>query len=136
MIKKLEQKNSRQDERCTRDELQEIIENLKNSNFLNDQNFAELFIDSQIRRRPQGKMKLEYRLRQKGVDPAIIKQKLNLAHLNELELANTLAGKKLRTLNKTKIDQQKIEEKISRFLYSRGFSSETIYKVISQKLYK
>ncbi|MBD3270175.1 hypothetical protein GF376_01480 [Candidatus Peregrinibacteria bacterium] len=136
MRKKLHQKNQLNQDTCDEHEIEEIIERLAFMNLLNDQEYAESFIDAQLKRAPQGKRKLYQRLKNKGISEDIITKKLTLASIDEYELAEQIVEKKVILLERRFDNSEQIKERIFRFLINRGFSMETVYKVISQKLYK
>lgn len=49
-----------------------VIDNLINQNLLNDQEFAQWWVDQRIKFRPKGNRALQFELRQKGVAQEII----------------------------------------------------------------
>ncbi len=136
MQQRLQAYNAKLKEPCSDQESEQVLQVLILSNFLNDEKYIEQFVDSQLRRKPQGRKLLQMKLQKKGVDRELIEQKLQSTVINELELATIQATKKHLSLSRRQTDEKKIREKLYRFLLSRGFESSVVNKVIIQKLYK
>lgn len=100
--------------------IDEIIGKLKKQELINDQEFAEWWLEQRSRFRPRGKIALKIELKQKGVDREIIEKIIN-QQVDELALAKKAIKKKV-----------KGEQKISQSLARRGFSWETIRKVLAE----
>jgi regulatory protein len=130
MIKKLDARNQKMPNPINESELAEIINKLIDSNFLNDQDYALFYIDSQIRKKPQGIRSLKHNLYLKGIDQEIIDQKINQAALNEFELAKqALDRKHFQNISKLPAKEQ---AKVARFLASRGFPANIVYGLMKQ----
>lgn len=116
------------------EDITKIIQRLTELGYLNDEDFARIYIGSSLRRKPQGLRMLQMNLRQKGIDESTFATALKLAsvenQLDENDLAQDAADKKLRTLSKLPPNKQK--EKLYRFLASRGFSMDSIMKVLNK----
>ncbi|MFA5829370.1 MAG: regulatory protein RecX [Candidatus Gracilibacteria bacterium] len=116
------------------EDITKIIQRLTELGYLNDEDFARIYIGSSLRRKPQGLRLLEMNLRQKGIDESTFATALKLASVenqfDESDLAQDAADKKLRTLSKLPPNKQK--EKLYRFLASRGFSMDSIMKVLNK----
>ena len=134
MVKKLEAYNHKKESICTDEELKEILEALIKANLLNDQEFATLYLDSQIRKKPVGKLKIRMQLRKKGIDEEIINQTINLADLDEFKLAKQLFEKKVKTLSQDQLLEQKKQAKLVRYLASNGFNGNLAYRIIKEYL--
>lgn len=132
MVTKLESRNTRLHELCTDLELQEILAALMKANLINDQDFAALYIDSQLRRKPVGKFKMRQQLRQKGISEEIIVQSLNKAALDEAELATQLLAKKAKLYQPSQLKDPKIQNRLLRFLASNGFNLNTSYRALKK----
>lgn len=128
MVKKLEGKNDRLTNICTDAELKEILEALLKANLINDQDYAFFYIENQVRNKPAGKIKLRFQLRRKGISEDIIVQTLNKAELNELELANDLLRRKARPFAHQQLKEDKIKNRLLRYLASNGFNGATSYQ--------
>jgi regulatory protein len=113
-----------------------VLTRLQELNLLNDAEYASLYIQSRLRRKPQGIRLLRCNMAQKGLSKKIISQALNDESknilLDEIALAERAAHKKLKSL--TKYPSRKQREKLARFLASRGFQTNTIIKVLDNKI--
>ena len=105
------------------EEINETLKFLERYNFINDESYTKAFIKNKTK--TQGKQKIKYALKNKGVSEEIIEEELsNLDMKKEKEKANILALKKYNILIKRENDKYKIKEKIIRFLISRGYNYE------------
>jgi len=124
--------------KCSKEEVKEVILFLNDKKFLNDEKFAAHFVRNQLNIKPQGKYKLEQRLRQLYVDDKIIKDVLGKIDINEeRNSAKELAERWLKRQNHefrvmNYEEQQKHKDKLIRHLISRGFSYEVIKEVLSE----
>jgi len=114
--------------------IEETVTELYRFKYLNDEAFAESYINDRINFRPAGKFVIRNELKKKGLSEKIIEEKLEelLSDEKELEMAGNLLQKKIRTINSQ--DPQKIRGKILYFLKSRGFSQSTISQAMRNKL--
>ena len=93
------------------------INRLKELDLINDEKFTKEFIN-----RTKGKKLLKIELRRKGISEEIINDQLSI--INEIELAEKFLDKK-----KTIRDK----DHAKRLLYNRGFSWDTIEKVVEKR---
>ncbi len=125
---KLRQKNIGTD-----DDIIAVIERLNKLHYLDDQDFARIFINSSLRKKPQGLRMIKIKLSQKGITEevfsAALKASITENQFSEEQMAIEASQKKLRTLHK--LPYQKQIEKLYRFLLSRGFSQDAIHKAIT-----
>lgn len=105
----------------------ETIERLKKNNFVNDESFAEQWIENRNTFHPRGKRALKLELRQKGIDNEDIQDILDEL-VDEESLAYKAGLKKARQL--AKLEWQDFRRKLGAFLARRGFP----YSVISPLL--
>jgi len=106
------------------------IDGLKSKGMLDDLAFAKLWIGDRISLKPAGKSLIAAELRAKGIDDATIDEAFAgyKDSFDEYELALPLARKKIRTIRGA--DPEKAKRKVFDFLVRRGFSRNTIWKVI------
>ena len=115
------------------EEINETLKFLEEYNFINDESYTKAFIND--RTKTQGKQKIKYALKNKGVSDEIIEEELsNLDMKKEKENANILALKKYNILIKRENDKYKIKEKIIRFLISRGYNYEVAKDAVKEML--
>lgn len=117
---KLRQKGYRQDF------IEQVIDELAKSNYLNDYEFASQYADENIRNKMWGKKKLEAELFKKGVDRNIISRVVSEKYSSgdEYEQALELAGKKIKTLLSRGTENEKLKVKLISFLMTKGYEYE------------
>ena len=106
----------------------EILEKLKEFNYLNDAQFAEDYINYRTTISPRGKFLLKQELYKKGIAEKHIQSALNKINLDEVSLAKQLLEHKTKALKS--FEPKKRKEKMMRFLLSRGFNYDVIKQVI------
>jgi SOS response regulatory protein OraA/RecX len=116
----------------TKEDIEAIIARLKVYKFLDDEEYATLYIRDHSQRKPQGLMMLKMNMMAKGLSKEIIARALESASYDEFNQARAAAIKKLQTLTRFPVRQRK--EKLTRFLASRGFSSGAIAQALNSTL--
>ncbi len=120
--------------------IERVINSLKENRFLNDEDFAKLFIEQRLRFRPKGMRIIKMELKQKGIDQEIIDEAISKASIddesnpvnNDLDSAKKLVEKKLPRYKD--MEKQIIYQKLGAFLARRGFNWDTIKKSIDDAL--
>lgn len=113
---------------------EKIIDSLKRQKFLNDEEFARAWVESRSRNKAWRVIKLE--LKQKGISDEII-MNYDLRTKNQgqdKESALNLAQKRAERLKNEPF--QKAQEKLFRFLSSKGYNYDTIKEVVDKILSK
>ena len=107
--------------------ISDVIMKLKEYNFLDDNKYAQNYVNNCLMYKKYGKNKIVYMLKQKGIPSNIIN---NLIFDNDLEFetAKKLFDKKLLSLDKE--DNNKKKEKLYRHLSGKGYSNEIIMKLL------
>lgn len=115
------------------EEINETLKFLEEYNFINDESYTKAFIND--RTKTQGKQKIKYALKNKGISDEIIEEELSKLDMEkEKENANILALKKYNILIKRESDKYKLKEKIIRFLISRGYNYEVAKDAVNEML--
>ncbi|MBJ8325778.1 recombination regulator RecX [Streptococcus pacificus] len=96
-----------------------IIQQLKEENWLNDQKYSETFIEQSLRSGDKGPYILTQKLKQKGLDEKIISQ--TLEQYDFTEVAQRTAQKLLRK-HEGRLPVNALKEKITQSLVTKGFS--------------
>lgn len=113
-----------------------VLNELREKSFINDQVFANHFIEEKLKKKRWGKNKIKAALFSKGVSASIIDEVLKSfdSEIDQNEAALGLAQKKLEKLKLRESDDRKLKQKLISFLLSRGFdyevSSEVVNKII------
>ncbi len=103
----------------------EIIDSLVEKNYLNDHDFAQLWVETRVRNNPKSKFALEYELKNKGIDSSIIYNVLE--QYNDHDLAIDAVKTKIRTWKN--LDAENLKKKMMNFLRYRGFNYEICISV-------
>mgnify|MGYP001560615274 FL=1 len=113
----------------TESEVNEVIEKLERLNYLNDAEFARLWVKNRVESKPLGRALMRRELKQKGIAPDVIKNVLDesLKGYDEYEVAKELVLKKI---SKSKTRDDRFLQRFSGYLARRGFSYEVIQKVL------
>ena len=107
--------------------ISDVLKKLKEYNFIDDNKYAQSYVNSCLTYKKYGKNKIIYMLKQKGISSSIISN-LNFNNDLEFETAKNVFYKKLSSLDK--YDNNKKKEKLYRHLSSKGYSSEVIMKLL------
>ncbi len=107
------------------DEIEELITKLKSQNLLNDQNFANWWVEGRKNSRSTSKRKLQSELAQKGVKPDLAGAAIEEYFSQDDELAS------LKKLIEKKKDKYPDQQKLMTFLASKGFNYSTIKEALS-----
>jgi regulatory protein len=112
---------------------QKVISKLKESNFLNDVEFAKWWVEQRTLIKPRAWRIIKIELKQKGISSEIIEE-LNInsdpEEINDLSMAVKLAQKRLSRYKN--LPRQEIYQKLGRFLISKGFSYDTVKRSIDE----
>lgn len=103
-----------------------VLNELKEKSFIDDQVFANHFIEEKLKKKRWGKNKIRAALFSKGVSSSIIDDVLQSFDSveDQNEAALNLAKKKFENLKLRETDSKKLKQKIISFLLSRGFDYE------------
>jgi regulatory protein len=111
-----------------------IVKKLKEYKFINDEEFAKIWIKQRTKIKPRAWRVIQYELKQKGISDEIIKGLQFSEEENDqdldLESAKILVQRKLKRYGSLPKYEQR--EKIGRFLAGKGFNWNTIKKVIDE----
>ena len=110
-----------------------LLAHLISNNFLNEQRFAEAYVSGKTNIKKWGRIKIRQHLKQKRVSDYSIQHALNTiddeVYINHLQF---LTERKLEALKSEK-DSFKKTAKVYRYLASKGYETELIREVISEK---
>jgi len=110
-------------------EIRKVLDRLKELNYLNDTQYSKDYISDRVEFHPRGKFLIKRELRTKGIHPELIEKIVDEEYEDESDAAFQALEKRMKRLASLPKGEQK--EKAMRFLASRGFKIDTIYKVIN-----
>ena len=113
------------------EEILEVLERLKECKYIDDTAFCEEYYEQKQAVRPMGKRRLIYDLQKKGIDAATIESGLGAYTPEEEQKA--CAAVATRLLQRKGTDAKSLAS-VSRSLAGRGFSYDTIKRVMSAYL--
>lgn len=111
--------------------IDKVISKLKEKKFINDEEFAKLWIESRNRSKPRSLRLIKLELKQKGISEEIVETIVHGSEFivkSDLEQAKRLVEKRLPRYKG--LDKQKMYEKLGRYLASKGFGWDTIKQSI------
>ena len=111
-----------------------VLNELREKSFIDDQVFANHFIEEKLKRKRWGTNKIRAALFNKGVSVSIIDEVLKSfdSEEDQNEAALSLVKKKYENLKKRETDNRKLKQKLIAFLLSRGFEYEISVEVVSK----
>lgn len=110
------------------EDVTQIIDLFLDRKYLDDSEYARIYILDQLARKPQGLRLIKQKLRQKGINETTLSGTFQEQIYDEDDLIQQALGKKEKIL-KSATPQQK-KQKLFRFLISRGFGYENIMKAL------
>lgn len=123
-----------------KDLISKVVQEMKNYGFINDVEYAKNYVYERVRSKTLGKIALKQELLFRGISNDIIDQVLSEREniVDEFEIALELANKKFMQIRTSitskhrKDVESKSKRKIYEFLARRGFSWDTISKVMRE----
>jgi len=109
-------------------EIKKVLTRLKELKYLDDTQYAKDFISTRIELKPKGRFMLQQELKRKGIHPDLAQRVIDETEIDENK--NAIEALKKRIKSFSSVPPQKQKEKSMRFLASRGFNLEAIYKAI------
>jgi regulatory protein len=109
-----------------------VIGELKRLKFLDDERFAQSYVQTQMITRPVGEYFLKRELKQKGVDEELIEQTVEKAYEEKDQFSVALELAQQRKKRYKNIDEMKAKKRVSDFLLRRGFSWDVVSEVMEQ----
>ena len=113
--------------------ISETISYLKESNYINDEDFARSYTENAVNNRKKGRAYIKSALYRYGIKENIIEKVIEECYHSE-EIYS-LAQNKINSLMKNGAIERKDIEKVKAFLFRRGFSFDEINKAIERADY-
>ncbi|MCK4592823.1 regulatory protein RecX [Candidatus Parcubacteria bacterium] len=115
--------------------IKEVLNELNRYGYLNDEQFAESYINDRMNFRPCGRFLIKKELSEKRIAENIIERKIEelISEEKEIESAKKLAEKKLKTIS-NETDKSKINQKIKSYLQSKGYSFDIISRAVESEM--
>jgi len=113
------------------DDAEEIIVQLIEENFLNEERFAKAYSGGKFRIKQWGRQKIHYNLKQKGISTYCIKQ--GMAEISDEDYLNTLQriiAKKFESLASTEQNALLLKQKVAQYAIGKGYESELVWQEV------
>ena len=115
--------------------IDEVIEDLQNKGYLDDKEFIRAFVAEKSKTKNWSTKKIKSELLKRGIDSKLIDKMLNGQTVeSDFENAMKLTKKKFEILNKRNFEPKELRNKLSTFLFSKGFEFELIKEVCDKIL--
>ena len=106
-----------------------LINQLKKNNFIDHQRYAHAFVNDRIKFYKWGKLKIKYKLLQKGIEELFIDMALDKVDQEVYyNLIKEEAQKKYNSLGGSNDFNSK--QKLSKYLNQKGFEGELIFEIV------
>ena len=116
--------------------IDEVIDDLQNKGYLDDKEFIRAFVAEKSKAKNWSSKKIKAELFKRGVASKLIDETLNHQPVeSDNESAMKLAKKKYEVLLKRNLEPKELRNKLSAYLFSKGFEYELIREV-SDRLIK
>ncbi|RKY90706.1 MAG: hypothetical protein DRQ01_08780 [Ignavibacteriae bacterium] len=111
--------------------IDQVISELRDKNYLDDSEYALVFVEEKFRSKMWSENKLKSELIKKGISSSVISDVLSKKFPDEGDFNNalTVSLKKYKILQERNLDLQTTKKKLISFLNSRGYNYETIKQV-------
>ena len=108
------------------------IQYLKEQRYINDKEFAEIFIKDKVELSRYGRNRIKSELLKKGISKELVDEliKTTIQDDMEYEMAKKLAKNKMKSYQKDKKDAQ--YRKLSGYLLRKGYSYDIVSKVVKE----
>ncbi len=114
-------------------ELEEVINKLIEDDFLNEERFAKAYAGGKFRMKKWGRLKIMNELKQRKISDYCIRK--GMAEIDEDDYIKTLNQLTAATLKKYKSTNLfETKTKTGRYLISRGFESDLVWKAIGMQV--
>jgi regulatory protein len=114
--------------------IKEVLGDLKQKNYLDDTEFAKMFVEEKIKLKLWSEQKLRSELIKRGIKSEIISDVLLniISDEDKLNNAMTVAEKKYNALMNRGLNNETIKSKLITFLNSRGYNYDVIKEVCDE----
>jgi regulatory protein len=110
--------------------VEQVIAKLIEHRYLDDEKYASNYVESRIRLKPRGIFLIKKELKMKGISEQLVERTISRMDISEEDMAGSLLDKKLPVWNR--LEPKKRRERAYRYLTSRGFKMETVYKAVNR----
>jgi len=119
---------------ASKEEIEKIIDQLIDDNFLNEERYVRVFIKGKLNSRKWGRIKIENALRQKNVSSKLIEMLMEetINPENYQSMIQSVLEKKMIELETKELETQKMKEKLFFYAASKGYEKDLIFSFMNQ----
>lgn len=110
--------------------IEKTVERMLHWGYLNDESFAEQWVNSRLRGKPRGARLLRQELLAKGVDREVAQEAIDAAEIDEYSAAMSLARKRYERLSG--LEPEVRERRLSAYLARRGYDWGLIRRILRE----
>jgi regulatory protein len=112
--------------------IQSTLSGLVRLGYLDDEKFARLWAESRVRLRAFGRRRIDRELREKGIDPSIVREALDGVFTvdQEIDIAQKAAAGKVKGMQC--LDRETRRRRLAGFLERKGFPYDVIRDVLKK----
>jgi len=110
--------------------IDKIISRLKEFKFLDDEQYAKMFVESKLIHNPKGRRALSIKLAEKGIPKDTVQSTIEENYSEETEIKKAQEVLKKYQKKSHKGSPQEIKQKCFRHLLSKGFDFDIVKKVL------
>ncbi|MBE0571182.1 MAG: regulatory protein RecX [Ignavibacteriaceae bacterium] len=115
--------------------IDEVIEDLQKKGYLDDEEFIRAFVAEKSKSKNWSTKKIKSELLKRGIDSKLVDRMLNGQTVeSDFENAMKLANKKYEVLMKRNLERKDLRNKLSTYLFSKGFDYDLIKEVCNKLL--
>lgn len=116
---------------CSQDDIENILCDLIDQNFINEERFARIYIRSKFNQKGWGKKKIELALKQKEISSFTLRNVWDEIDPNDYISKCRDIGIKKRDSIKG-LNSFETKGKVAQFLISRGFENELVWEICNE----
>ncbi len=128
ILQYIEKRGAEDDIKRSEDYMEKILARLSELNYLNDEQFAKDFISERLKFKPKGQILLNRELRTKGISVNVLDKVFTEVGIDEFGFGMKALLKRNKRWESFTVYERR--SKAFRFLLSRGFKIDIIYKIL------
>ena len=123
-------RNKLKEKKISEQSTEKVISFLKDLNYLNDENYAKMYLESKILQKPEGRRVLKMKLAEKGISKETAERVVSEQYSENLEKEKAAEVLKKYTKKVRARNPADKKQKCFRYLLSKGFDFDTINELL------
>jgi regulatory protein len=119
---------------ASKEEIEKIIDQLIDDNFLNEERYVRVFVKGKLSSRKWGRIKINNALRQKSISSKTIEEVMEeIINLEDyLAMVRSVLQKKVMELESKELETHKTKEKLFFYAASKGYEKDLIFDFMNK----